>query len=208
MLFVLLGSSLTVATLFGNGIVSGYEPNSYPVKAIKGEWFSVYLVYGLLIISSTVFLILKNLVEASDSKTRREHFYELAAFSPFFIITFSLALALLLGLPVNGSALFPIASSLFMVITVILRCTPLYLIISSIATKHEYRLFKCAGLNALKGMQESGNLKQVINNQEAILLAYAIEKLGRNKSKLSEYLGVGRRTLDRKLKKHDLWWNG
>jgi len=211
--FSIVSVLMLIGVFFSDQFILGSEPSTFPIKAVKGDLFQVYLIVGLSCAAASIVVICTNLVMSKTQNDRQTQAYHMAAYSPFIAITLFVLLGELFKYEANGSELchlpfISIASALFMLITVVLHSTPAYLIERVLPCTNANRLYKNTGLSALKGVHESNNLKQVLEQQEALLLIYAIKKRGRNKSQVAKFLGIGRRTLDRKLKKHELWWRG
>ena len=197
-----------ILVLFTDRLVGGYVHDSFPIIAVKGDGFSLYLIFALSCIVVSILIILRNIAKSTSKESIDKNRYNLLALSPFFFIAMFIGFGMLMRFQVNGSALFPIASTLFMAVTVIFRCTPHYKIARNIPLSRANRLSKAAGLCALEGVHSSEGLKRALEGHEALVLNYAIQTMGKNKSELASHLKIDRRTLDRKLKKYNLWWHG
>lgn len=199
---------LTIAILFTPYIIVGYQSGTFPPVAIKGDYFPIYLYTSLSSVFVSLSFIGYNVVNGADAENRRYNFYNLVSLLPFFLTCIVVGGGILLGFKVNGTGAFPISSSLFMLSILILRCKPHYIVDSAIPFTESRSIFKQGGMNVITATNGDQSLKQMHEAHEELILKCFIDKMGKNKSLLSKQLGIDRKTLSRKLKKHELWWEG
>lgn len=173
-------------------ILNGYIVDSFPIKAIKGDSFSAYLSFGLGSLLLAVLIGVVNYRRLTDKKEKLQYRQEMSAFVPFILVTNIIGGGMLLGIEVNGSGLFPLASTLFMAITIHYRCKDLYLIQQQVENTTHQCMANNVGLN------------DAVSNYESLLLKYKIQNHNGSKSALARSLGITRQTLDRKLEKYNL----
>jgi hypothetical protein len=207
-IFMLVGIGVAYLVLFTPLLLNGHVQNAFPVQAVKGEYFHAYLALVLICTLLSFSFIAFNYINSESHKEKRTHLYHLASLSPILILGGYVAVRIFMGFSTNGSGVFPIAGTIFMMITLQLRCRPGYLIDSAIPFTKEHLLSKQVGQSALAGFHQSKSLKQISEDTEFLILQYAIERIGKNKTRLSSNFQIDRKTLDRKLKKHELWWKG
>ena len=194
--------------IFTSLIISGYEANTYPIKSIKGDWFSVYLAFALSYLLILIATVAFNFKETVDPIGRLNQVYAMRAFLPFVLVALCIVGGMLLGYNVNGSGLFPIASTLFMLITIQQRCKSTYLIESdpraSIPFSSEWTLTRAIAAEIFQCIVGNRSLAMTMDSVEGKLLNHHCRQHLGSKSSLAKKLGVSRPTLDRKMERHNI----
>lgn len=208
-LILLYGSALASAFIcFSPLLINGNVENAYPIKAIKGEYFWVYLVFGVSSVLAILFTMAYNYRRAETAEHRISQIYLIQAFSPFLAVSAYIGGGMLLGLNVNASGLYPVASAIFMLVTINRRCTNTFLIDkdprSKIPFTPEWRLN--GGLNREAFQCSIGNqpLPATMDRMEGLMLKQYCAQHKGSKALLARRLGISRPTLDRKLEKHNI----
>jgi len=199
----LLGVALVAVLVFSDRVIAGFE-NTQPVSAERGDLFSLYVYFGALISVLCFGLAMVNLVSAKSIRTWKTYLYHLLSLTPFMVAVIYLVVGITLHADVNGSGLAPITGTLFMAVTIYLKRRPEYLSGSA----PQYIIKKISSRQALHSYldwaMQGKSLKEGLDGQEKVMLSHLIAMHGRNQSLISKQLGIDRRTLGRKLKKHGL----
>ena len=115
-IYILL-AILTLAILGTDSIIVGLTSIGYSSTAIKGEQFTFYLIFVAACFIFTIFTLLAGAIKAKSIKTKNRCSWTLIALLPIIIVGMVVAFALNFGIKLNGSGLFPMATTLFLLIT-------------------------------------------------------------------------------------------
>lgn len=114
---------------------------------------------------------------------------------------------MLLEIDINGSALFPIATSLFLAITVWHKCRGVHGLASDprryLPFTHEWNLAKKINKTVYGNSIDGLSLKESLDEAEKSLITYHIHR-HKTKSALAKALKLSRQSLDNRLTKYGL----
>ena len=109
---------LCIAIGFSDLIIGAYIDNSMPIKSEKGQMFFLYLGFALLSISLIITTLIMNYKKASSVNLKVDYAYTLVAFIPLALAIILILSLMALGFNSNGSAIIPLATTIFLMITV------------------------------------------------------------------------------------------
>ena len=116
-LMVLLATTLSASILFTDLIILGYESTAYAITAITGDFFALVIIYFLL----TTFAALTGLVLSyrySESQLASiRSLYSLIATLTVILAFTTAALFKVIEIGINAAAIVPLATTLFLLIT-------------------------------------------------------------------------------------------
>ncbi|MEM7360566.1 MAG: helix-turn-helix domain-containing protein [Pseudomonadota bacterium] len=205
------GVAVSLAIFFTPYLINGHVPGAYPIQAQKGDFFAIYLLYGISCLVGIVVTIIHNYLSSKDPESRLVQLYIVKAFSPFLLVAAYVALGMLFSFPVNASGLFPIATTLFILITIHSRCTSTYEIEkdprSSIPFSSEAGLLNEIVRTTTQYSLQNICLKDGMRELEGAMIRYSVAQHEGSKSKLARRLNVSRATLDRLLDRYEIEWD-
>lgn len=115
--FMLVAAVISVSVLYTNTVVAGAESLGYIMTVVKGPhyWlFQLYVVAALLAIFPVIVIGYRR---TNQHIVELQSIYTLFALAPLIIVGFSILLLMNIGVKVNAAAVIPIASTLFLLIT-------------------------------------------------------------------------------------------
>lgn len=205
---VLLCAGMIFILQFTPLVVAGFAEGTYPTQSIKGEYFDLYLIFILSFYAVLIYGLVAEYFDKKDPVKRLNHAYLIKACLPFVFIAAYVGVGLLMDMPVNGSGLFPLATSLFLLITIHYKCKSTYLIKSDpralIPFSIERELSNNIGEEIFQFEIGNIQLSDMLANIESKTLSYKCANHSGSKAQLARRLGVSRPTLDRKLEKHNI----
>jgi hypothetical protein len=110
---------LCLIILFSDLIIGLYQVGSMPVKSTKGALFPVYVFYALSCIPLTFGTLIINYKNCKDASKRIDYAYTMIAFVPIALTIAVVLVLIAVGLNANGSMVVPIATTAFLMITVL-----------------------------------------------------------------------------------------
>jgi len=206
---LIAGAAVLAACIaFTDFILMGYALDTFPINALKGNYYPVYLAFLLVSQCAIIYAIIFNFLRANAHKDKIECVHVGLAISPFLLVAAIVSICQMLGFKINGSGFFPIASSLFLGITIYFRCKNEYLVESDprvfLPFSDEGRLARSVMQDITLCYTQGTNFKEGISNVEGRVLAYIASQHQGSKSELARRLGTSRQTLDRMLAKYGI----
>jgi len=206
----LITTSIILAPIyiFTDHFIYSYDDSSYPVKALKGEYFWVCLLYLWVSMLGVIATLTFNAIKSVSAKEKIESIYHACAFSIFLIVGLIIAIGMALKLNVNGSALFPLATSAFLAVTIWHKC----LVVKGLSDDprrlvpftNERALFKSVNKAVFGCSIDSLSLKDALTEAEKSIMLYHLETGDYSKSKLARKLNLSRQSLENRLDKYGL----
>jgi len=199
-----IASAFAVAIMLSNYIVSGLTSIGYSLTAIKGEFYLSYLAYVALCFLITVSTLVYGSLRAANDEKRNRCLWALVSLLPIIVIGSILVALLHFEVKINGSGLIPLATSLFLLIT--LKTEKQH----HLTDVRRYLPFS-AERKANKELQEiftkyTFNLityKELKTGIEVLGLRYKYSKSD-NISQIARDVGMGRSTISGLLSKHHI----
>ena len=115
-LLTMLGG-FTLLLFATNYIVAGADELGYTITATKGWLYWVYPIAGILLVSHISFILYKGYSEAKSHDLEIKCIYTAFALMPHFIAIFAVVFMMAIGLKINGTVIFPLTTTLFLIIT-------------------------------------------------------------------------------------------
>jgi len=203
-LLCLLGLAFSSAILFTDSIVSGLVSIGYSLTAVKGPFFNTFLILLALLFLTTTATLIYGTLKSSSQEHRNRCLWTLVSLLPIITVGPAIALFLHFEVPINGSGLIPIATSLFLLITLktenLHRLTDvrrhLPFTAESRANKDFALLFTQYAFNQISH-------KEFKSQVSVLALKY---KYGKSETvtELAEQIGLNRSTVSNLLSKHGL----
>ncbi len=106
-----------VLILTTNLVVSGYESIGYSVTAMKGDFYSLFQLPALTFLISTIVFLIMGYNNATKPSTKVTCLYTLFALLPFVFGVVGVIVLMAFGYKINAMMVIPIASTLFILIT-------------------------------------------------------------------------------------------
>lgn len=182
--------------LYGDTIVSGTTSLGYVVTAQKGPLYPLFQVSALTILFGTIVNLIYGYKKANDHLTEIQCIYMLIAFAPIVLISISIISLMAIGFKVNALAVVPIATTLFLIITMksenvhkltdIRRFMPF-----SAERKTSQEIMELYS----KYARDEIAYRECINEIEKILVLQKYVKNGNNASATAETMGMPRSSL-------------
>lgn len=104
---------LVFLILFTDAVIHGHQAHAYSLSAIRGDAFSLFQVSALTIIFFTTTFLISNYRRTKSV----QHLYTLFALTPMILTTIVVLLLMNTQYALNAVVIIPIASTLFLIIT-------------------------------------------------------------------------------------------
>jgi len=200
--FFVVGSCLSIVMVGSDYLISGYQLESYPVTAVKSEYFDWLLLYFVLTTFFGVYTAISNYRKANTPSDQAAYFCSVVGLSFLGLTALSIPLLMVLGFAVNGNMILPVATTIFALITSygrnssLIERDPRRLSPWSLESNVTKEIEKIQADITLRGL----GLQEVMPKIELIMINYAIKKAGGNKSEAARVLNISRSSLHKKIK--------
>lgn len=200
------GIVLIPIILFSDTVVGGYAENTVPVAAIKGKLFWTFEIFTLLSVVASVSTLFYNYAKSKDPIQQIAYAYTIAGLLLLAVSVLTIIVLMILGINANGTGIIPIATTLFLLITVKGKNTHLI-------AKDPRKLNPLSAESAMAKQIEWAQtqmalnkvgLKEAVTNIEAALIHYKLDKNDGNISETARQFGVARSTINKKLERAPL----
>lgn len=111
------GFIVTALIAYKDFIITDSQSLGYIMTAVRGPLYSVFQVFCLASLSITVFALMTGYRQSKDHTTQIQCAYMLFAFTPLFLSILLVLSLMAMGFEINAIAIFPIATTLFLIIT-------------------------------------------------------------------------------------------
>ncbi len=198
-------SIVCITVMLSPLIINGYEPLGQLVTAIKGDYYFVFQVSSVFAVFFTLFILIKSCVFAKNTPQKMRSAYVLASLVPPMIIGISVLVLMNLGVEINAMTIFPIGTTLLVLITL------------KAENKHnltDIRMYlpfskeRQTSQDLIKIMSDYSvsekDYKETVRDIERILFNYSYEKSNYCKSTTAKKLNVSRSTLYGMIHRLDL----
>jgi len=187
--------------------LSGYDQNTYPVKAVKGDMFWLSLLYLMATMLAVLFTIVFNIVKSKTHDVKIEAIYHLYSCGFFILCGLIISVFMLSNIDINGSALIPVGTSIFLGITIWHKGKGLHGLDGD-PRRHfpftsEWNLAKQINKTVYNNSIDSLSLKESLEETEKSFIKYHMER-HKTKSSLARALKLSRQSLDNRLVKYSL----
>lgn len=196
-----LGACLIAIIFFSDFVVAGYTSLSYSLTAVKGDGYLIFQLFSMVCTSLIVGTLVFNFRKAEEQKDEIDYFYTLMALLPLAIATVTITGLMMLGFSLNGLIFIPIASTLFLLIT--LKGKNSVLLGRDLRSLLPFSLER--RLRVALCLAETQYVAENISHQEAMvmiekaLMEYKQDKHKGNVSKAAESMGLVRSTFYSKM---------
>ena len=186
---------------FTNLIISGYLEWSYTFTAIKGSYYFVFQVFAVLGMLGMSGALIYNFMKSQSEKERAHYCYALIGLTPLVMACFGVISLMLLGYKVNAAMLLPIASTIFLMITLKGKMSDPAesAFLSFVPFTLEYQLRKQVKLAQLNYINKSNSHQETMMTIEKALLEYQRDKHDGSVAKASKTIGIMRSTFYSKM---------
>lgn len=204
---VIIGYSVLVSALclFTDQIVAGSRPLEYANTAIRGQQYWLFQVMGLSSVVYTLWVLVKGYLNANTHRVQVQCAYTLLAITPLLLCTIGVIALMAMGIKINALAVTPIATVLFLLITLKSENTHR---LTDIRPYLPNSLERRAATQMTKALaqysSEEISHKEWIDQMEKIGVQYKQKKCGSNMSQVAKSMGMKRTTLYSVLKRHNL----
>ena len=109
---------LIIAIVATDTVIAGYSFIEYSITAIKGEQYKLFQYFSLANMVIAIVVLSYNYRTATDPKQQLRYAYTFFALIPMILATTAVILLMMAGYRINAAMVFPIASTLFLIISV------------------------------------------------------------------------------------------
>lgn len=201
-IYLAAGGIVSVLLLIPGPVIDGYHNIGYSVTANRGDFYWMFQLLVLFFLISTIVYLILGYRRSSEAETKIGCIYTLLAFFPLVLVCGGVIALMAAGIKINATVVIPIATTLFIIITVatearhrstdIRRYLPWsrewQLVRKLLATVSDFSLGKIP-------------LKNAVEQAEALMIAYKLNQHNGNVSTAAADMGMPRATLYHKLKK-------
>ncbi|GAA6138808.1 hypothetical protein NBRC116583_25550 [Arenicella sp. 4NH20-0111] len=195
-LLVSLVSFVSLFIIFSDSIVAGSRSLGYVFTAVRGEYYGVFQLLSLAFMGLLPFVLYRGYVRAQNHNTQIRCAFMGMALVPHFLSVILVILIMNLGFQVNGAAIFPFATTLFLVIILASENQhKLTDIRRFIPFSHERRTSNEIMDIYSKYARDQQSYREAISEIEKLLVTHKYDKTGRNASSTAELMGMPRSSL-------------
>jgi len=202
--------TLILVVMVSDHIIVGTTALTYTITAIKGEAYWLFQSFALIVALSTLYRLIVNYFDSKSAKEQIRNFYALASMIPLIFTVVLIVSLMSFGVQVNATFVFPIATTLFLLILVKgkysqdLNKDPRSLIPFSAEAELDSSM-KNSKLQYCLGEIDH---KEFIASLEKSVIIYNLSKHGGNISKTAEAMRIKRTTLYGKFKAFEIDYRG
>lgn len=103
--------------MFSDLVVAGSKPIGYTLTAVEGNYYWLFKLFSLISYIVVAWFLVTGYRRSESHKTQIQCGYTLLAFSPLFVMSMVIIALMSNGVEVNASALLPLATAGFLLIT-------------------------------------------------------------------------------------------
>jgi len=107
---------LAVLILFTDAVIAGDKSIGYIITAIQGEYYFLFQLFVLIMIAVIIRELVNGYRYADNHNAQIQCVVSIIAFAPVIIVGFIAMASLYFGFNLSGAVLFPIATTLFLLI--------------------------------------------------------------------------------------------
>jgi hypothetical protein len=193
---VFVGFALTVLLLASDLIVAGARSFSYTMTAIRGPFYWVFQVFSILMYFVVSLVLLQGYRNAKSHSMEIQCLSTLIAFAPIVLLSVGIIIVMNLGFQFNATAILPIATSAFLVITLLSeskhRLTDIRRFLPwSPERKTSNEIMDIFSQYA----RDDVNYREAVSDIERLLVLHKYQKNDANASATAERMGMPRSSL-------------
>ncbi|RBP51456.1 hypothetical protein [Arenicella xantha] len=187
---------VSLLMLYTNWIVAGAESLGYTMTVVQGEQYWIFRIFVLATLLAIIPVIVVGYRRATEHIVEIQSIYTMFALAPLMLVGISVIVLMSLGVRVNASAFIPIASTLFLLITLKseyrhnLTDVRRFIPFSAERRAANQIMDICSRYSRDKMSYRDG-----INEIEKILVLQKYQKEGGNASATAESMGMPRSSL-------------
>ncbi len=186
-------------------IIKGYEPLGSVITATKGNYYVIFQILSVLAVFFTLSLLIKSCVSAKNTKQKVRSAYVIASLIPSMLIGVSILTLMNLGVEINAMAIFPIGTTLLVLITLKAESKHSLTDIRMYLPFSKERQISQELIKIMSDYSVSDkDYKETVRDIERVLFSYSYEKANYCKSATARKLNVSRSTLYGMLHRLDL----
>lgn len=193
---------LSLTVLMSNFIIAGASELSYTITALKGNQYWVYPIFLIASMVLTISCLLVNYRNSESPDHEVRNFYALASMTPLLGIPVVVVGLMSVGIAVNATFVFPIASTLFLLILIkgkyslSLHRDPRGIVPNSLESQLATIISQA---NAQYSFEKISH-KELMASIEKAVIQYKYLKNDRNVSRTANSMKIDRSTLYNKFK--------
>ncbi len=194
---MLLGLALfAVFFIFSQTLVAGVEPWGHVFTAVRGDFYPVFQLAALLLAAYIGVVLFQGYKSASSHLTQIRCAYSALAFAPLMLAIFLIICLMNMGLQINGAVIFPIATTLFLMIMLISEDRHRMTDIRRFIPFSDERQTSNQIMEIFSNYaRDEANYRDSINQIEKLLVQHKYEKNDRNATYAAERMGMPRSSL-------------
>jgi len=209
-ILVLTSSTLCMFVLFTDIIVAGHNSlGNYSITAIKGSFYWVFSIFSVTFLIFPFLVLIYGYQTATTQLEVIRCKYSLIALAPVLFIFFIVLVLKILDININGAAVIPIATALFLIIVLkteskhqlsdIRRFLPLSM------EKKTANNFLALLDNYMENNSKENIYKDLQRGIEKEIITYSLKKCDYNVAHTAKMMGIrNRSTLYAMINRHDI----
>lgn len=115
---ILIALLLSFAVTTSDFVIAGAASLTYSVTAVKGDYYWFFQVFSLVASLGTLTYLVLNYLRSESASEQIRNFYALVSMVPLVITGVAIICLMSLGVKINATFVFPIASTLFLIILI------------------------------------------------------------------------------------------
>jgi len=196
--------ALSGLVLFSQSIIGGERTLGYSVTAIRGSMYWMFQAFSLLAFVAAVILLIKGTQHSNEGGSRDldDHLveiqssYTLLALSPLVIVSLVIMIAMNIGLKMNAVWLLPMATALFLVITLKSEAQHKLTDLRRFVPWSRERKTSREIMEIFSGYtRDDTSYRDAVGEIEKLLVMHKYQKSGGNASKTAQQMGMPRSSL-------------
>ncbi len=187
---------VSLVILFTDHIVAGSRPLGYVSTAIQGQFYAVFQLISMCFLVYMIRLLVSGYMSAKEHVVQIKCAYAGLALVPHFASMVLVIVLMNMGLPVNGAMIFPLATTLFLIILLVSEKKHGLSDIRRFIPFSDERKTSNEIMDIFsRYAQDEANYRESINDIEKLLVTHKYNKNDKNASTTAEQMGMPRSSL-------------
>ena len=206
---VVIASALSSLILLSDFIIAGHYSIGYSISAVKGSYDWLFAAAAIIGVSISVGVLVYGYRNAATQIKSTRCLYSLYALIPIFLVAFITVTCKLLNIPLNATAIMPIATTVFLFIVIKTESKHKLSEIKRLLPMSLERKTADNFLNMLDEYVQNSNKEDVYKNLQSSIereiICYSLEKSNNNITHTANMMGLkNRSTLYSMLNRHGI----
>lgn len=185
-----------LVAIFSDLIIAGTSRLSYIVTALRGEFYWTFQVLSLVLLLSIIFQLYVSYTRADSHMMKMRSLYTAIALTPHFLAVIVVMGLMNAGVLINGTVIFPIATTLFIVITLASEYQHRSTDIRRYMPFSEERRTTNKIMEIFSNYaRDDAGYRDSVTEIERLLVLYKLDRAGGNATSTAEQMGMPRSSL-------------